>query len=121
VRLVSTATGDRYADCLAGTWLAERLAVDPLKIDAMRRAGELIAVRPAGSLDWRYPGWQFDAWKPRHGIPRIVAAAREAGIDETRLYDLMTAPLGLTGDSRRLADLLVEGRDDEVVAALRQS
>ena len=50
----------RYADCLPGTWLAERLAVDPLKIDAMRRAGELIAVREPGSDEWLYPAWQFD-------------------------------------------------------------
>jgi hypothetical protein len=120
VRRVSAVAEDRYADCLAGTWLAERLAVDPLKIEAMRRAGEVIAVRPPGSLDWRYPAWQFDAWKPRHGISRIVAAAREAGMDETRLYELMTAPLGLTGSSRRLADLLAEGREDEVVAAVRR-
>jgi hypothetical protein len=116
---MSRPAGDRYADTLAGTWLAERLAVDPLKIEAMRRAGELIAVRATGSLDWRYPAWQFDAWKPRRGIPRITSAARSAGLDESRLYDILTAPLGLTGD-RRLADLLVEGRDDEVVAAVRQ-
>ena len=69
----------RYADCLPGTWLAERLAVDPLKIDAMRRAGELIAVREPGSSEWRYPAWQFDSWKPRRGITRIVAAAAGGG------------------------------------------
>jgi hypothetical protein len=117
---VSTSAGTRYAECLAGTWLAERLAVDPLKIEAMRRAGELIAVRPPGSGDWLYPAWQFDSWKPRHGIPRIVAAAREAGVEESKLYDLMTTPLGLTGDSRRLADLLAEGREDEVVESVRR-
>jgi hypothetical protein len=117
---VSTGAEALYADCLTGTWLAERLAVDPLKIDAMRRAGELIAVREPGSDEWRYPAWQFDAWKPRRGITRVVAAAREAGLDETGLYDLMTAPLGLTGDPSRLADLLAQGREDEVVAAVRR-
>jgi hypothetical protein len=30
----------------------------------------------------------------------------------------MTSPLGLMGN-RKLADLLVEGRDDEVIAAVR--
>jgi hypothetical protein len=35
-----------------------------------------------------------------------------------RLYELLTAPLGLRGD-RRLVDLILEGRDDEVVEALR--
>lgn len=112
-------TADRYADTLLGTWLAERLAIDPLQVDAMRRAGELIAVREPGSLDWRYPAWQFDSWRPRRGVVRIVAAARDAGLDEDRLYGLMTTPLGLTGDTR-LADLLVDGREDEVVAAIRR-
>ena len=116
----ATADGG-YGDSLPGTWLAERLAVDPLKIEAMRRAGELIAVREPGSSDWRYPAWQLDAWKPRRGVPRIVAAAREAGLDETRLYEVLTAPLGLTGSTRRLADLLAEGREDEVVEAVRRS
>lgn len=116
-----TATaGTRFPDSLSATWLASRLAVDPAKIDAMRRAGELFAVREAGSTEWFYPAWQFEAWKPRRGIARIVAAAREAGLDEARLYDLLTAPLGLVGgDRKRLVDLLLEGRDDEVVEAVR--
>ena len=108
----------RYADSLTGTWLAERLAVDPLKIEAMRRDGELIAFREPGADDWRYPAWQFDGWKPRRGVARVVAAAREAGLDESRLYDVLSAPSGLMGDGK-LADLLVEGRDDEVIAAVR--
>jgi hypothetical protein len=35
-------------EALAATWLAERMAVDPARIDAMRRAGELVAVRDGG-------------------------------------------------------------------------
>jgi len=109
---------DRYSDCLTGSWLAERLGVDPLEIDAMRRAGELIGVRKPGSNDWLYPPWQFSGWRPRPAIPRIVRLARAGGMGETRLYEILTAPLGLRG-SRRLADLLKEGRDDEVVEAVR--
>lgn len=115
-----SSTESRYADCLPGTWLAERLAVDPLKIEAMRRAGELIAVRAPASDEWLYPAWQLEGWKPRHAVTRITAAGREAGLDETRLYELLTAPLGLTGDGARLADLLADGREDEVVAAVRR-
>ena len=112
--------GTRYPDSLSASWLAARLAVEPAKIDAMRRAGELIAVRAPGSTEWFYPAWQFDAWKPRRGIARIVAAARDARLDEARLYDLLTAPLGLMGgDRKRLVDLLLEGREDEVVEAVR--
>jgi len=117
---MSTTAGARYGDCLTASWLAARLAVDPAKIDAMRRAGELIAVREEGSTEWRYPAWQLEGMAPRKGIARIVAAAREAGLDEARLYDLLTAPLGLRRvGRRRLVDLLLEGREDEVVEAVR--
>jgi hypothetical protein len=116
---VAETTETRYQDALPATWLAERMAVDPARIDAMRRGGELIAVREPGSAEWRYPAWQFRAGKPRQGVARVVATARESGIADSRLYELMTSPLGLRTDGRRLADLLVEGREDDVVAAVR--
>jgi hypothetical protein len=117
---MSATVATPFPDSLPATWLAARLAVEPAKIDAMRRAGELIAVRAPGSTEWFYPAWQFDAWKPRRGIARIAAAAREAGLDEAQLYGLLTAPLGLVGGNRkRLVDLLREGREDEVVEAVR--
>lgn len=97
------------------------MAVEPTWIDAMRRAGELIAVRESGSIEWRYPAWQFADGKPRPGIARVVAAAREQGLDEARLYDVLTTPLGLRDGGRRLVDLLLEGREDEVVAAVRST
>jgi len=116
----STTVTAWYPDSIAATWLAARLAVEPAKIDLMRRNGELIAVREPGSIEWRYPAWQFAAWKPRRGVTRIVAAARDAGMDEDRLYDVLTAPLGLRESGRqRLVDLLREGREDEVVAAVK--
>jgi hypothetical protein len=117
---MSTTAHTRYPDTLPASWLAARLAIDPAKLDALRRDGELLAVREPGSTEWRYPAWQFEGGKPRPGVARVVVAAREAGLDETTLYELLTAPLGLRGDVR-LADLLVEGRVDEVVAAVRAS
>jgi hypothetical protein len=117
---MSTATATLYPDSIAATWLAARLAVEPAKVDLMRRNGELIAVREPGSIEWRYPAWQFEAGKPRRGVARIVATARAAGIDEARLYEVLTAPLGLRESGRqRLVDLLREGREDEVVAAVK--
>jgi hypothetical protein len=112
---------DRYATAVPATWLAARLAVDPARIDAMRRAGELIAVREPGSTEWRYPAWQFEAGRPRPVVARVVAVARESRVDESRLYDLLTTPLGLRRDGRTLVDLLLEGRDDEVVEAVRSA
>ena len=112
------ATTKGYEDCLTESWLAVRLSVDPVKLDAMRRAGELIAVRAPGSIEWLYPAWQFSGRKARRVVARITSAARDAGIDESRLYDVLTAPMGLRGD-RRLVDLILEGRDEEVVEAVR--
>lgn len=108
----------RYEDCLSESWLAARLSVDPVELEAMRREGELIAVRKPGTTEWLYPAWQYSGRTPRGVIPRLVRAAQESGLDETRLYEVLTAPLGL-GGRRRLADLVVEGRDDEVVEAVR--
>ena len=121
---LSTLATDRYADCLSASWLSARLGIDVARIDSQRRAGELIAVRPAGSTEWRYPAWQFAGGEPRPVVPRILAAARAAKLDEARLYDVLTAPLGLgaRGESaRRLADLIVSGADDQVVAAVRSA
>lgn len=114
-----SSTETSYTTAVPATWLAARMAVDPARIDGMRRAGELIAVREPGSTEWRYPAWQFEGGRARPGVARVVAAARESGVDESRLYDLLTTPLGLREGGRRLVDLLLEGRDDEVVAAVR--
>ena len=116
---MGSTTETRFPGTLPATWLAQRAGVDPARIDVLRRSGELIAVREPGSTEWRYPGWQFDAGKPRPGIARIVAVARDRGIDDARLFDLLTAPLGLRDDGRTLVDLLSEGREDDVVAAIR--
>jgi len=90
----------------------------------MRRAGELIAVRPEGSTAWLYPSWQFAGSEPRPVVRRILSAAREANLDQQRLYDVLTLPLGLgarADGARRLADLVVAGADDQVVAAVRSA
>jgi hypothetical protein len=115
-----SSTATRYTECLTASWLAERLAVDPARVDAMRRAGELVAVRDEGSTEWLYPAWNLDGGQPRPSIARIVAAAREAQIDDAALYDALVAPRGLRGD-QRLVDLLVAGREEDVIRALRGS
>ena len=117
---MASASETQYPELLPATWLAERMAVDPARIDAMRRGGELIAVRERGSTEWRYPAWQFAAGKPRAVVPAIVREARARGLDETRLYEVMTMRMGL-GGTRRLADLLVDGEDEAVLAGIRSS
>jgi hypothetical protein len=110
----------RFEDCLSASWLAARLSVEPVKLDVMRRAGELLAVRRPDSTEWLYPAWQYAGRTPRRIIPRLVNVARESGMSEMRLYEVLTAPLGL-GGRRRLVDLIVEGRDEEVVQAVRSA
>jgi hypothetical protein len=121
VHALSTVTPDRYADCLSASWLSARLAIDVARIDAMRRSGELMAVRPEGSTEWLYPAWQLSGGRPRPVVRRLLVAAREARLDDRRLYEVLTAPLGLgarADGARRLADLLAAGGDDQVVAAV---
>ena len=63
-------------------------AIEPFKLDAMRRAGELIAYRPEGSREHYYPLWQFDEeWQPLPIIPQLVREAEAracAGTASTR-------------------------------------
>ncbi len=115
---MSTTAGSRFAGCQPATWLAVRLAVDPAMIDAMRRDGELIAVRAPGSTVWLYPPWQFDGRGPLSSIPRVVRAARETGLDEARLFTILSAPRGL-GHGGHVYELLREGRADDVVELVR--
>ena len=110
-----------YDDCLSGAWLSAWLGIDTARIDRMRRGGELIGIRPAGASAWMYPAWQFQNGKPRAVVPRIVAAAADAGLDGDRLYAVLTMRAGLGGEQRRLADVLVAGLDDQVVTAVRES
>ena len=106
-------------DTLSASWLADRIAVEPYKLEAMRRAGELIAYRPQGLYEHYYPVWQFDEeWQPLPIIPRLVQEARQRGLRENRLYEVLTARSGIAG-GRRVADGLRQGRSDHVLDAIR--
>jgi hypothetical protein len=108
-------------DSLSASWLAVRLAVEPRRLEAMRRSGELIAVRPEGSSEPYYPVWQFDDdWRPLPSVPRVVRAAREAGLSDNRLYALLNARAGLAGEGK-LGDALRKGRAEHVVSAIRSA
>ena len=108
-------------DSLSASWLASRLGEEPARIDAMRRAGELIGFRPEGAWEHYYPVWQFDdEWRPLTIIPRLVRTARQAGLGESRLYEVLNARLGLA-DRRRLAHLLRGGREEHVLEAVRSA
>jgi hypothetical protein len=103
---------------LSASWLSTKWAVDTVKINAMRRAGELLAVRPAGSQEWRFPAWQFgEDGRVRPEVERVLAAARERGLRAEDLHALLERRSGITGGAR-LRDELVAGRVDHVLAAI---
>jgi hypothetical protein len=106
-------------DSLSASWLASRFAIEPFKLEAMRRAGEVIAFRPAGAHEYYYPLWQFDdEGRPLPFVSRITSEARERGLRGNRLYEVLSARAGISGD-KRLADSLREGRIDHVLDAIR--
>jgi hypothetical protein len=109
------------AEALTGSWLAARTALEPRRIEAMRRAGELIGVRPPGSSEHYYPLWQFDEdWRPLPAVQRITRAGRERGLDENRLYEVLSARLGIGGD-QRLASALRADSIESVLTAIRSA
>jgi hypothetical protein len=103
---------------MPASWLGARYALEPALIDVMRRDGELIAFREPGSTEWLYPTWQFENGQPHRSIPRLVRAAREARIGESRLHEILNARRGLNGYGY-VYELLFEGRDDDVVELVR--
>ena len=103
---------------LSASWLSTKWGIDTVKINAMRRAGELLAVRPAGSHEWRFPAWQFGPdGRVRPDVERALATARQRGLRPEQLVELLERRSGMTGGSR-LRDELVSGRMDHVLAAI---
>jgi hypothetical protein len=113
--------GRLLQESLSGSWLSTRLGVGTHRLDAMRRAGELLGVRRPGGQDYLYPAWQFAAdGKPLPVISRLVPAARAVGLSDERLYEVMVSRTGISGDDR-LADALRAGRDEYVLGVIRGS
>ena len=105
---------------LSTPWVAARLGIDPLRVERLRRAGELFAVRPAGCADWLYPSWQFDSTRRvRPAVASLLREARDQGIGAARLHDLLTQRTGLLEGKRLLVDVLLEGGEERVLAAVR--
>jgi hypothetical protein len=108
-------------ESLSGSWLSTRLGVGTHRLDAMRRAGELLGVRRPGGYDYLYPAWQFAPdGTPLPVIAQLTKAARGAGMSDERLYEVLAARTGISGGAR-LADALRERRDDYVLSVVRNA
>ena len=107
---------------LTTSWLAAKLGMQFGRIDAMRRAGQLYAIRRAGEQDYLFPAWQFDEnGRPLPFVERLMRTAREAGLEDRELDEVLHRKAGLVG-GRRLVDLIGTGAEEhvlDVVAAAR--
>ena len=100
---------------LSASWLANRLGTQSSRIDTMRRSGELFAVRRPGSQEYLYPAWQFDdSGRPLPVVPRLLRAAKRAGLDEDGLARLLNRRAGLVG-GKRLVEVLRDGSEEHVL------
>ena len=80
-------------ESLSGSWLSTRLGVGTQRLDAMRRAGELLGVRRPGGHDCLYPGWQFAPdGRPRPVVGAAGAVRPRRGARNERLYEVLSAP-----------------------------
>jgi hypothetical protein len=106
---------------ISETWLAARLGIEPRRLSAARRSGDVLAVRSPDAREWLYPTWQFDgSGGVRGGVARVLASAKERGFDGAALCRFLGRRVGLV-DGRRYLDLLLEGRTDDVVSALARA
>ena len=102
-------------NALTTSWLAAKLGTQSARIDAMRRAGELYGVRKPGTQEYLYPSWQFDEnGRPLPFVERLVRTAREAGLDEEQLAEVLNRRAGLVS-GRTLVDLIRAGAEEHVL------
>src|SRR5947209_13727320 len=77
----------------------------------MRREGQLYATRRPGEQEYLYPAWQFDDnGRPLPFVERLIRTAREAGLDDRGLDEVLNRRAGLVG-GRRLLDLVGTGAE----------
>ncbi|MFD1211581.1 hypothetical protein ACFQ36_05950 [Arthrobacter sp. GCM10027362] len=83
-----------------------------------RLAGKIIGIRRGQA--YAYPGFQFDRRTGRvlAVIPRLIAAAREIGLDDEDLVFWLCSPSGYFGGDRPVDHL---GEPDQVLEKLRLS
>jgi hypothetical protein len=103
---------------IGGPELARRLGVSRQRLNALRREGRLLGLKVPIRRELQYPTWQFDPeGRPLAALPRLLTAAREAGIEPADLDALMVSPTA--GEGRPLVDHLRAGDEALVLGVIR--
>jgi hypothetical protein len=101
---------------MSASWLGARTGLDPGRLEALRRRGDLLGVRVGDRYE--YPSWQFGTdGRPLPALARVLSAARSVGVSDERLVQLLGARQGL-GGSRCLGDALRDGNIEHVVSVV---
>ena len=88
------------------------------RLRQLRREGRLLGIAVPLRRELYYPAWQFAPdGAPLPSLPRLLAAAAEAGLDPVSLDALMTNPAA--GDGVAPAERLRRGEEEPVLALVR--
>ena len=88
------------------------------RLRQLRQERRLLGIAIPLRRELYYPAWQFAPdGAPLPGLPRLLAAAEEAGLDPVSLDALMTNPAA--GDGEAPAERLRRGEEETVLALVR--
>lgn len=74
-----------------------------------------------GTLDYYFPAWQFDReGQPLPVVRRVIEAARARGLDDERLFEILSTRAGLVG-GKPLAQGVQDGDEEQLLAAVRSA
>lgn len=119
------ACDDLRDEALAPPWAAEYLGLETAQVEALVRAGELLAIPGPWPMRQAYlggrgsflPSWQFEGRRPHPVLPEILRSAVAAGWSSLDLHRFMTARPAGSGDTP--ARLLHSGEAELVLALIR--
>jgi hypothetical protein len=113
------ATAALKRESLSTGRLASRLGVQPSQVEARRRSGELLGIRPPGSWEYLYPAWQFNGGgKALPIVQELLRETRKAGLSERDLYEVLNRRTGLVA-AGRVVDVMRAGGEDFVREMVR--
>jgi hypothetical protein len=108
---------------IRGSIVREGMNVSRQRLHQLVAQRRLVAIQIQDGAPSLYPFWQFASGMPVQPIgdlPRLLEAARQAGMDEIELHFFMVTPNERL-DGRAPYQLIAEGEFDRVIAVLASS